>query len=353
MHVVQQVEVEAVRVADGGEHVRQEPHVLLRRPHRLLRHRARDGRLVERTVLADAVDGVQSRYTALHADGPVTAVEERRELVDQLRDVRGVGVPVHGHAIQDPLFRPRRRISPFAQIVRILVGWRSRVDMPHAPQASLLLALDLTGTFAFALNGALTAIRSTHLDIVGIVALAMITALGGGILRDILLDSLPPATFSDWRYLAVAAGGGLVAFFFGQRLNRLAGPIIVLDAVGLSFFAVTGASKALDFGLGAGQAVILGALTGVGGGTLRDTLLRQIPSVLRCGLYAVPALVGAAITVAAARAGVYGLPAALGAAAACFGIRMLGVRFQLNAPSPPHTSQRPPAGGGDGGCRTQ
>ncbi|MFF5263801.1 trimeric intracellular cation channel family protein [Actinomadura viridis] len=218
-----------------------------------------------------------------------------------------------------------------------------------AAEASLLLALDLTGTFAFALNGALTAVRMARLDIVGVVTLGMITALGGGIIRDILLGSLPPATFSDWRYLAVAAGGGLVAFFLSRRLDRLAMPITVLDAAGLSFFAVTGASKALDFGLGAGQAVILGAITGVGGGTIRDTLLRQIPSVLRADLYAIPALVGAAITVATIQGGVYGVPAALGAAIACFAIRMLGVRFDLNAPFPPGGSHRPPPGSGDGG----
>src|ERR687884_1010514 len=104
-------------------------------------------------------------------------------------------------------------------------------------EAPLLLALDLTGTFAFAVNGALTAVRVTRLDIVGVVTLGMITALGGGIIRDVLIDSLPPATFSDWRYLAVAAGGGLVAFAFGWRLQRLTMPITVLDAAGLSLFA--------------------------------------------------------------------------------------------------------------------
>src|SRR3954451_9067300 len=130
--------------------------------------------------------------------------------------------------------------------------------------APVLLALDLLGTFAFALNGALTALRVARLDIVGIVTLGMITALGGGIIRDVLLDSLPPATFSDWRYLTVAAGGGLIAFVFGRYLERLNTPITVLDAAGLGLFAVTGASKALQLGLGPAQAVILGALTGVG-----------------------------------------------------------------------------------------
>ena len=208
--------------------------------------------------------------------------------------------------------------------------------------APLLLALDLTGTFAFALNGSLTALRMARLDIVGVVALGMITALGGGIIRDVLLDSLPPATFSDWRYLAVAAGGGLITFVFGRRLERLNMPITVLDAVGLSLFAVTGASKAIDFGLGPAQAVILGTITGVGGGTLRDVLIRQIPSVLRSELYAIPALVGATITVVVSLLGASGPATAIGAAAVCFGIRMLGVRFDLNAPTPPAAPEPEP-----------
>src|SRR5688572_1969709 len=159
----------------------------------------------------------------------------------------------------------------------------------------VLLVLDLAGTFAFALNGALTAVRAARLDIVGVVTLGMITALGGGIIRDVLLGDLPPATFRDWRYLAVAATGGLVAFLLGRRLDRLAMVITVLDAAGLALFSVTGASKALDFGLGPAQAVILGAVTGVGGGTLRDVLLGRIPSVLHRELYAIPALLGAGI----------------------------------------------------------
>src|SRR3954463_14167777 len=200
--------------------------------------------------------------------------------------------------------------------------------------APVLLALDLLGTFAFALNGALTALRVARLDIVGVVALGMITALGGGIIRDVLLDSLPPATLSDWRYLAVAAGGGLVAFAFGRHLERLNTPITVLDAAGLSLFAVTGAGKALESGLGPAQAVILGAITGVGGGTLRDVLIRQIPSVLTSGLYAIPALVGAALTVVVSELHLYSLVTAIAAAALCFVVRMVGVHFGIDAPKP-------------------
>lgn len=198
----------------------------------------------------------------------------------------------------------------------------------------LLLALDLTGTFAFGLNGALTAVRAARLDIVGVMALGMITALGGGIIRDMVLDDLPPATFRDLRYLVIAAAGALIAFGFARHLGRIGMPIELLDAVGLSVFAVTGASKAMEFGIGPVQAVILGVVTAVGGGTIRDTLVQQIPSVMREGLYAIPALVGAAITVATILLGVYGLTAALIAAGVCMVIRVLGLRFSLNAPKP-------------------
>lgn len=203
----------------------------------------------------------------------------------------------------------------------------------------MFLALDLTGTFAFALNGALTAIRVARLDIVGVITLGMLTALGGGMIRDIVLGALPPATFSDWRYLTVAAVGSLVAFVSGRRLDRLARPIVVLDAAGLSLFAVSGALKGLDFGMGFGQAIILGAITAVGGGTLRDVLIRQIPAVLSSGLYAIPALVGAFVVVAADPLGVADLSAAITGALICFAIRMVGVRFDIDAPSPPGTSR--------------
>jgi uncharacterized membrane protein YeiH len=203
-----------------------------------------------------------------------------------------------------------------------------------------LLVLDLVGTFAFALNGALTALRATRLDIVGVVTLGMITALGGGTIRDVFLDSLPPATFLDWRYLAVAAGGGLIAFLAGPYLERLNGAINVLDAAGLGLFAVTGALKALDLGFGPAQAVIVGAITGVGGGTLRDVLIRQVPSVLTSGLYAVPALVGATAVVVAELLGARGPGAPVCAAALCFTIRMVGVHFDVHAPFPPVRRRR-------------
>ncbi|OYD61380.1 trimeric intracellular cation channel family protein [Rhodococcus sp. OK302] len=204
-----------------------------------------------------------------------------------------------------------------------------------ASEPLLLFVLDLAGTFAFALNGALTAARAVRLDIVGVVTLGMITALGGGTVRDVLLDALPPATFIDLRYLAVAAIGALIAFGLSFRLERLAMPITVLDAIGLSVFAVLGAHKALELGFGVVQSVIVGAITGVGGGTIRDVVIGRIPTVLRSELYAIPALIGAAGFAVAHGVGHGGVGAALGAAAVCFVVRMLGVRFDLHAPRPP------------------
>jgi uncharacterized membrane protein YeiH len=204
----------------------------------------------------------------------------------------------------------------------------------------LLLALDLSGTFVFAVNGALTGLEAARLDIVGVLTLGMVTGLGGGIMRDVLINALPPAAFRYWPYLAVAAGGALVAFFFSRALRRFALPIDLLDAAGLSLFCVAGATKSLQYGLGAAPAVILGAVTGVGGGTIRDVLVRRVPTVLTSGLYAIPALVGAAIAVTAVRTGVYGAPAAVGAAIACFLIRAAGIRYNLSAPVAPEAKNR-------------
>ena len=200
--------------------------------------------------------------------------------------------------------------------------------------SATLLVLDLVGVLAFALNGGLVAIRTTRVDIVGVVTLAVATALGGGIIRDVLLGDLPPAAFTDWRYISIATGAGLVAFLASHRLAQYANVITVFDAAGLAFFAVTGAIKAVELGVGFPQAIVLGALTGVGGGTIRDVLLNGVPTVLRSGLYAIPALLGATVTVACWRQGLDGVGAGAAAAAACFTLRMAGVRYGLNAPVP-------------------
>lgn len=205
-------------------------------------------------------------------------------------------------------------------------------------QSPWFLALDLAGTGAFALNGAWIAIRVAHLDVIGVLTLGMVTALGGGIVRDILLGSLPPATFDDWRYLAVAAAGSGVAFVFGRRLDRVSPLILLFDAAGLSLFAVTGALKAMQLGMGAVQAVILGVLTGVGGGTVRDVLTGRVPVVLRSELYAIPALLAATVVVVGERSDLLGPPVIGAAALLCFAVRVVGIRYRLDAPAPPFSS---------------
>ncbi|MFH5822933.1 trimeric intracellular cation channel family protein [Georgenia sp. AZ-5] len=199
--------------------------------------------------------------------------------------------------------------------------------------ADAVRALDLLGVFAFAVNGAFTAAEKTRVDIVGILTLGVITALGGGLVRDLCIGAVPPAAFTDRYYLAVAAGGALIAFFVSQLPRLIHHSMLVLDAVGLSVFAVVGAQKAIAFGLDPAPAILLGAVTAVGGGTIRDVLIREIPSVLASGLYAVPAVIGAAIAVATAHHPVLGVSGAVLGAVVCFTIRMLGLRFNIDAPA--------------------
>ena len=176
------------------------------------------------------------------------------------------------------------------------------------------------------------------MDIVGVLSLGMITALGGGFIRDILIDDLPPTTFQDWRYLLTAAIGSLIAFFVGSRLERLSKSINMLDAVGLSLFAVTGTLKGLEHGVGPVQAIILGVITAAGGGTIRDVLIQRIPAVLHTELYAIPAAVAGILTVAILAGGLPAMPWIVFAAGICFVIRMVGIQFDLHAPKPRHTN---------------
>jgi uncharacterized membrane protein YeiH len=201
---------------------------------------------------------------------------------------------------------------------------------------TLLLVLNLAGTFVFGLSGGLAAVRA-KLDLIGVLVLAVAVGLAGGITRDLLIG-IPPATFRDWRYLAVAGGAGLVTFLASATLGRFGRSITVLDAAGLSLFCVTGAATALEHRVGAVAAVILGAVTGIGGGMLRDVLLREVPILLREGLYAVPALLGASVVVAASQAGTHNLVFPIIGAAVCFAIRLAGIQWDVNVPTAPSRS---------------
>lgn len=194
----------------------------------------------------------------------------------------------------------------------------------------VLLVLNLGGTFVFGLSGGLAGVQA-RLDVFGVVVLAVVVGLAGGITRDLLIG-IPPQTFRDWRYLVAASGAGVVTALAHPVLKRLGRPILILDAAGLALFCVTGASTALDHHVGPLEAVVLGAITGVGGGVLRDVLVREIPVVLRTGLYAIPALVGASIVVAAVESDIRNLGVPIIGAAACFAIRLAGLHFDLSMP---------------------
>jgi uncharacterized membrane protein YeiH len=207
------------------------------------------------------------------------------------------------------------------------------MDVPEGFNPTLILVLNLAGTFVFGLSGGLAAVRA-HLDLFGVVVLSAVVGLAGGITRDLLIGT-PPATFRDWRYLAAAAAAGVVCFFAGRTLERAERSIMVFDALGLGLFSVTGATKAVQFGLGPVQAILLGAITGVGGGLLRDVLLRQVPTVLREGLYAIPALLGATVLVIAQHAGSRNPLFPVLGALVCIVVRLSGWRFGVNVPTSP------------------
>jgi uncharacterized membrane protein YeiH len=162
--------------------------------------------------------------------------------------------------------------------------------------STTLVVLDLVGIFVFAITGALVAVRK-GLDVFGVLVLAGATGLGGGFLRDVLIDATPPAALEDWRYLMVPVVAGLLAFVYHPVLGRVERAVNVFDAFGLGLFCVTGALKALDYGLGPAPAALMGMVTGIGGGVARDLLASRVPAVFRGELYATPALAGAAVVV--------------------------------------------------------
>ena len=194
------------------------------------------------------------------------------------------------------------------------------------------LTLDLAGCFVFALSGGLAAVRA-RLDVFGVVVVGTVTAIGGGILRDVLLGITPPNALRHWPYLAVPAAAAVLVFFWHPAVTRLRRPVVVLDAAGLGLFTVSGTRLALDHGLGPSGAVALGVLTGIGGGVLRDVLLREIPLVLRREIYALAAAAGAVLVVIGHRVGDTVFWQAAGAVVA-FGVRVLAARRHWSAPTP-------------------
>jgi uncharacterized membrane protein YeiH len=196
---------------------------------------------------------------------------------------------------------------------------------------TLVLILDLAGTFVFALAGA-TAGARRQLDIFGVLVLAFASACSGGIVRDLLIGATPPAAISDWRYLVTSLLAGIVAFRWHGSIERMANPVRMFDAAGLALFAVAGAQKAVAFELNPVMAALLGMLTGIGGGVARDVLLAQIPTVLRSELYAVAALAGASVVVLGDRFSVPPILTAVVGATLCFALRLMAIRHGWHLP---------------------
>jgi uncharacterized membrane protein YeiH len=198
--------------------------------------------------------------------------------------------------------------------------------------AHLLLAIDLVGTALFAAEGASTAVEA-RLDLLGMLVLAFVTALGGGIVRDLLIGDIPPGAIRNWHYAAVALASGAAVFLLRAHTSGIDHWLILtVDAAGLSFFAISGASKALEFKLNPLLATMMGGITGVGGGTIRDLLIGQVPKVLRSDVYAAAALFGAAITVLCLRLKVNRVVASSLGITGCFVLRILAVHRHWNLP---------------------
>lgn len=195
----------------------------------------------------------------------------------------------------------------------------------------LVRGADLAGTFVFAFQGALAAIAG-HLDLFGDLVLAFCTALGGGVIRDVLMGDLPPSALRDWAYPTTAFVAGALVFVLEGYVQVPRQLLLTLDAGGLALFAVAGTEKALDARIHPLSAVLLGTITAVGGGTIRDLLLTKVPVILRVDVYATAALFGALVLVMARRAGAPRTLAAVLGGVACFTLRMLAIAQHWQLP---------------------
>lgn len=202
----------------------------------------------------------------------------------------------------------------------------------HVVLNTLYTAFDLGGTFVFALSGASAGVKH-RLDLFGVLVLAFAAGNSGGIARDVMIGAIPPAAINYWRYVTVSILAGLITFYWYRVINWLSSPVLVFDAAGLALFAVAGATKALAYHAGPVAATLLGMLTGIGGGMVRDVLVREIPSVLRTELYAVAALLGAGIVVIGRLLHISPPVSAVAGAILCFGLRFMAMRRAWHLPT--------------------
>ncbi|WP_338895955.1 trimeric intracellular cation channel family protein [Streptomyces sp. TG1A-60] len=193
--------------------------------------------------------------------------------------------------------------------------------------------LDLVGIFVFAISGALLAVRK-NFDVFGIAVLAEVTALGGGLFRDLVIGAVPPAAFTDLGYFVTPLLAALLVVFLHPHVERIQTGVNVFDAAGLGLFCVAGTTKAYEYGLGLTASAALGLATAVGGGVLRDVLANEVPSLLRRDrdLYAVPAMVGAGIIVLCISQEALNPFTSAFAAATAFALRLLALRYHWRAP---------------------
>jgi uncharacterized membrane protein YeiH len=193
------------------------------------------------------------------------------------------------------------------------------------------VVLDLSGTFVFALSGGVAGVKH-RLDVFGVLVVSFAAASAGGIARDVMIGATPVVALSDWRYVAVSLLAGLLTFYCYRFINRLSRSVLIFDAAGLALFAVTGATKALAYHLGPVGAALLGMLTGIGGGIMRDILITEVPVVLRADLYALAALAGATVVVVGQVLHVSSAAAMTVGALLCFGIRFMAIRYGWRLP---------------------
>jgi len=203
----------------------------------------------------------------------------------------------------------------------------------HIEVASLLLSLDLVGTAVFAISGAAVGVKH-RLDVFGVCVLAFVAGNAGGVLRDLLIGTVPPVAFNKWQYVTVSLLAGVVTFVWHPRLERRHTPILIFDAAGLGLFSVSGTQKALALGLNPFIAALLGMLTGIGGGMLRDVLVGEVPTVLRKDLYALAALAGAAVVVVGPLVHLPPAAATIGGATLCFAVRLVAIWRRWDLPTP-------------------
>src|ERR1035438_1316558 len=196
----------------------------------------------------------------------------------------------------------------------------------------LLSAVDLAGTFLFAVEGATAAIAG-YLDLLGIMVLSFATALAGGVIRDLLIGAVPPEAFRDWRYSVVAFAAAAFVFVLHHSVQQVPGTLLmVLDAAGLGLFAIAGTEKSLAFGINPFIAILMGTITGVGGGMVRDILLAQVPGVLRTEVNATAALLGSAVLILCRRLKLSPVLAAVAGGVVCFALRVVSVLQHWNLP---------------------